>query len=268
MPPAPRCLNQSVFLPDDLSYQDVQQQPFFLTMAYTQGLQYWAERLNPPADPDFYPLVRSVLELKERVKEHVLFSKQDVIQGLGGIDPETMSQWPQPTITGIRSVESNFAGVWETHGTTSSSFGSLPERQDSTVPSTKLWIEDWLIGQGTSLIEAATQTASTTTSVVKLTSPIIPPNWTEEEKQYTLVVTTLVRSLNLETTGVILGDMVTASAGGGAFWNPHVAAVLPGPIQEREAISNQGATVKELEKNDAEWEHHKGLAHDHLWAEG
>ena len=27
-PPAPRCLTQNVFLPDELSYQDMQQQPF------------------------------------------------------------------------------------------------------------------------------------------------------------------------------------------------------------------------------------------------
>ena len=33
------------------------------------------KRLNPPADLDFCPLVRSVLGLKERVKEHVVFSK-------------------------------------------------------------------------------------------------------------------------------------------------------------------------------------------------
>ena len=71
-------------------------------------------------------------------------------------------------------------------------------------------MEDWLIGQDASPIEAATQTASTAASVVKLTSPIIPPNQTEEEKWYILVVTAL--------------------AGGGAFQNPCMAAVLPGPI--------------------------------------
>ena len=113
-------------------------------------------------------------------------------------------------------------------------------------------MEDWPIGQDASLIEAATQTASATTSGVKLTSPIAPPNWTEEEKQYVLVVTTLVRSLNLEMTGVILRDMVTALVGGGAFQNPHMAAVLLGSIQARGVISNQGTTVKELGKNDAE----------------
>ena len=81
-------------------------------------------------------------------------------------------------------MESNSAGVWETHGTTSSSFGSLPERGDTTVPSTKLQMEDQPIGQDASPIEAATQTASATASVVEMTSPIIPPDQTEEEKQY------------------------------------------------------------------------------------
>ena len=229
-PPAPRCLTWSVFLLDELSYQDMQQQPFLLTVAYAQGLQYRAERLNPPADPDFCPLARSVLELKERVKEHVVFSKQDIIQGLGRIDPGTTSQWPQPTLTDIRSKESNSAGVWEKCVTTSSSFGSLPESRDTTVPSTRLQMEDQPIGQDASLIEATTQTASATTSGVELTSPITPPNWTEEEKWYILVVTTLVRSLNLEMTDIILGDTMTASAGGGAFQNSHMAAVLSGPI--------------------------------------
>ena len=37
--PAPKCLTWNVFLPDELSYQDVQQQPFLLTVAYGQGLQ-------------------------------------------------------------------------------------------------------------------------------------------------------------------------------------------------------------------------------------
>ena len=79
-------------------------------------------------------------------------------------------------------------------------------------------------------------------SGVKLTSTITLPNQTEEEKWYVLVVTALIRSLNLETTGVELGDTVTTSPGGSAFQNPHMAAVLSGG-----AISNQGATVKELD---------------------
>ena len=33
-PLAPKCLTQNVFLLDELSYQDIQQQPFLLTVAY------------------------------------------------------------------------------------------------------------------------------------------------------------------------------------------------------------------------------------------
>ena len=89
------------------------------------------------------------------------------------------------------------------------------------VLSTKTKMEDWLTGQDASPIEAATQPASTTALVVEVTSPIIPPNQTEMERWYMLVVTTLVRSLNLETTGVILGDTVNALAGEVAFQNHH-----------------------------------------------
>ena len=91
-PPAPRCLTQNVFLLDELSYQDVQQQPFLLTVTYAQGLQYWAEKLNPLESPDFCPLVRGVIELRERVKEHVVFTKWDVIQGLGRVNLGATSQ--------------------------------------------------------------------------------------------------------------------------------------------------------------------------------
>ena len=41
--------------------------------------EYWAERLNPPVDLDFHSLARSVMELRERVKEYLIFSKQCVI---------------------------------------------------------------------------------------------------------------------------------------------------------------------------------------------
>ena len=120
------------------------------------------------------------------------------------------------------------------------------------VPLTRLQVEDRPIGQDASLIEAATQTASATMSGVKLTSPITPPNQTEEEKWYVLVVTTLIRRLNLEMTSVVLRDTVTPLPRRSAFQNPHMAAVLSRPVPARRAISNQGATVKELERNDAE----------------
>ena len=96
-PPAPKCLTWNVFLPDELSYQDVQQQPFLLTVAYAQGLQYQGEKLNLPENPDFCPLARSVIELKERVKEHVMFTKWDIIWGLGRVNLGATSQCPKLT---------------------------------------------------------------------------------------------------------------------------------------------------------------------------
>ena len=37
VPFAPKCLNRNAFLPDELSYQDVQQQPTLLMVAYARG---------------------------------------------------------------------------------------------------------------------------------------------------------------------------------------------------------------------------------------
>ena len=104
-PTAHKCLTQNVFLPDELSYQDVQQQPFLLNVAYAQGLQYWTEKLNPPKNPDFHPLVRSVIELRERVKEHIVFTIWYVIWGLGRVNPGATCQWPQTNSTGFRGIE-------------------------------------------------------------------------------------------------------------------------------------------------------------------
>ena len=69
--------------------------------------------------------------------------------------------------------------------------------------------------------------------VVELTSLIIPSDQTKEERQYVLVVTALVRRLNLEATSVILRDMVTALAREVTFWNPWMPAV-PAWTQWRE----------------------------------
>ena len=66
-----------------------------------------------------------------------------------------------------------------------------------------------------------------------------------------LDVTASVKRLNLEVTRVILGNTVTASAGGAAFWNPQMVAVLPEPVRGRRAIGNQGATMEPLVGKDA-----------------
>ena len=94
-----------MFLLNELSYQDVQQQPFLLTVTYAQGLQYWVEKLNPPDSPDFCPLVRSVIELRERVREHIVFTKWDVVQGLVRVNLGAMSQWLQTNSSSFGRME-------------------------------------------------------------------------------------------------------------------------------------------------------------------
>ena len=179
------------------------------------------------------------LGLRQREKEHIIFTKQDVIQGLGRINPGTTSWWPQPTPTELGRMDSPL-----------SPYVTISERTYTMVPLTRLQVDDPPVGQDTSLMEAATQTASTTMSGVELTSPIALLDWMEEENWYVLVMTASIRQLNLETTGVILGETVITLPGRTAFQNPHMEAVLSGPA--RRAISDQGTIVKELERSDAE----------------
>ena len=135
--PCAKCLTWNLFLPDNLSYQDFQQQPLLLTVAYARALQYWAEELRPLAHPDFYPLAMSILELMEIVKEHIIFSKWNVIWGLGRISPGTMNWWPQPTITSIRGTWPTTVETQETGGTTPSLFGPSPSRGNAMAHLTK-----------------------------------------------------------------------------------------------------------------------------------
>ena len=110
--------------------------------------------------------------------------------------------------------------------------------------------KDWLTGQAINSIDMVAPIVPTMALVVELTSLIIPSDQTKEERQYVLVVTALVRRLNLEATSVILRDMVTALAREVTFWNPWMPAVLPGPNGERRAIAS--ATVKQLAGKGAE----------------
>ena len=98
VPPAPKCLDRNAFLLDELSYQDVQQQPILLMVAYARGLQYWVEKLNLPESPDLCPLAGSVVELRETVPEHVTFTNWDVLWGLGAVHLGATKWWPQTTL--------------------------------------------------------------------------------------------------------------------------------------------------------------------------
>ena len=99
--------------------------------------------------------------------------------------------------------------------------------------------------QDTHFMTASTQTIPLAMSDVKLTACIIPPDRMDEENGYILVVTALIRQLNLGTADDDLRESVTASPGRDAYQNPHMMAVFLGPT--RRAISHQGMTVEELE---------------------
>ena len=98
MPLAPWSLTRSAFLPEKLSYQDVQQQPVLLTIAYARSLQYWVQKRNLPRNPDFCPLAESIRELQQTVWEFVTISYQAVMQDLQVESPETSCPQSKMTI--------------------------------------------------------------------------------------------------------------------------------------------------------------------------
>ena len=171
--PAPKWLTWKVFLPDELSYQDVWQQPFLLTVAYARGLHYWAGRLNPPVDPDFYPLVRSGLKLRERVKEHIIFTKQDIIQGLGRINPGATSHLPQPTPTGLRRAEPPLPPCV-----------AISKGTYTMFPSTRLQVDDQPVGQNASLMEATTQAVPL--PCLGSSWPVLLPHWMGQKRRLSM----------------------------------------------------------------------------------
>ena len=77
---------------------------------------------------------------------------------------------------------------------------------------------------------------------MELAGPLALSDQAEGERWYMLVVTALMRRLNLEATGIILRDTVTASVRRGVLENPQMAAVLPGPTSGRKMIGCQDAT--------------------------
>ena len=188
VPPAPKCLNRNAFLPDDLSYQDIHQQPILLTVAYARGLQYWAEKLNPLESPDLCPLAGSVVELRETVQEHVTFTNWDVVQGLGAILLGSTSWWPQTTL---------FSHVL-----------SLPVK-------------------GQDFMQNTTHTASPIVDE-DAAGCTTPPSGTEGDNQYLLVMTASVGQLNLGPSGNNPKRSTTDSPSKNTFQNPWMAAIFSG----------------------------------------
>ena len=83
VPPAPKCLKRGMFLPSDPSYQDIWLKPQWMTLAYVQALQYWAEEASLPAPGEPHPLVMSVREVRWHIGKYTTFSGHDAFKGLG-----------------------------------------------------------------------------------------------------------------------------------------------------------------------------------------
>ena len=141
---------------------------------------------------------------------------------------------------GLREGQSGATSQWPQ--TSSTSF----RRMDPPLSPRPTPVGNQPVEQNTGFMEATTQATSPAMSGVELTRPLPPPDRTEEENWHVLVITTLIRQLNLETASVDLGELLTALTGRGAFQNPHMVAVFLGPA--RRVISSQGTTVKELEE--------------------
>ena len=147
------------------------------------------------------------------MEEHVMFTHWEIFWDLERVDPEAMSQWPQTSSSGLGRMEPPL--------------DNQPGKQNIH------------------FMEAATQTTSPAMTNVELTGCIIPPDRTQEENQYVLVITASIRQLNLGTADDDLEELVTASPGQDDYWNPCRADVFSVPM--RRAISHQGTTVEQLE---------------------
>ena len=175
------------------------------------------EKLDLPESPDFCPLVGSIVELREVVREHIVFTNWDLLWDLGRVNLGTTNQWPQPGLSS-RVVPP---------------LGNEPSELD------------------TSFTEATTQTVSPAANDVELIRHITPQDRMEEENWYLVVIMTLIRQLSLGSVGNNLRESSAALPGGNTFWNPCMAAVLSGSTR---AVGYLGATVKELEEWCRKWD--------------
>ena len=138
----------------------------------------------------------------------------DLFQGLGRVNPGATSQWPQPSSSSFGRIEPPL--------------GDKPSEHD------------------TGFTKATTQTTSLAMSDAEPTGHVTPLERMEEENWYVLVVTALIRQLNLGSADNDLRESSAAPPGRDTFQNPHMVAVPPGST--RRAVSYQGATVKKLEE--------------------
>ena len=82
---APYCISQDDFLLlPDLRFpcQDLWEEQWEKTVAYTQALHYWAERANPPTLGQPCLLAGSILELQKVMELYILFSDDIILHSV------------------------------------------------------------------------------------------------------------------------------------------------------------------------------------------
>ena len=177
----PSALRGGMFLPDNLSYQDVWLKPQLLTMAYVWVLQYWAEESNPPAPSEPCPLVMSVRELRQHIGRYITLSEPDIFEGLGNAIPEA-----EYRDMGTPLVDSTTSPVMADVEDTQLSPVETPLVDDTTVMATKPDVQtqkDLPATQGASPTKLEDTAAPTVVSVDKLAGPPTPASHMVKESQ-------------------------------------------------------------------------------------
>ena len=75
---------QTFMLPPDSIFAswDIREVPREKVVAYTRALQYWAEQNDLPTGGEPRLLAKSVLELREEVKQYLTFTNEEVFWGV------------------------------------------------------------------------------------------------------------------------------------------------------------------------------------------
>ena len=110
-PPAPRCLHWKDFLsPLDPMFPcwDIREEQLEKTIAYTQTLQYWAEKSNPPMPGQPYLLARCILELREMMEWYISFSDDTILNSVASLEG-FLKDWTKITIP--RDAQPAFTNV-------------------------------------------------------------------------------------------------------------------------------------------------------------
>ena len=135
LPPAPKYICQKAFLPPQdwrFPYQDYREGQMQKTIAYTQTLQYWAEKANPPLLGQPCLLVRCVQELRWEMKPYVTFTDGAILEGITP-QQELLEGWTRES----SQVETPLAPIpKEVKDTPAEELGVPPISQEADEPDT------------------------------------------------------------------------------------------------------------------------------------